>query len=116
MKVAVVAAAILLAVVGAYFFFTGFGHTPIGNILKEPRKYEEKNLTIAGKVTDRASLLVVKYFRVKDKTGEIVVVTGRTLPAVGSEVRVTGRVEEAFSLGTEQLLVFVEEEKGTEGK
>ena len=69
-------------------------------------------MTIAGEVTDRASLLVVKYFRVKDKTGEIVVVTGKPLPSVGSKVRVHGEIKEAFSIGTEQMLVFVEEEKG----
>ena len=107
---------ILLMVAGAYFYFTKVDHTPIGNILKEPREYYEKSLTIAGEVTDRASLLVVKYFRVKDKTGEIVVVTGKPLPSVGSKVRVHGEIKEAFSIGTEQMLVFVEEEKEEPGE
>jgi hypothetical protein len=111
MKVAVGFAIILLVCIGSYVYFTRVAHTPIGNILKEPRKYEKKTLTISGQVTDRASLLVVRYFRVKDNTGEIPVVTRRTLPSVGSKVRVKGRVEEAFSIGAEQLLVFVEEAK-----
>jgi DNA polymerase II small subunit/DNA polymerase delta subunit B len=98
---------------GAYFYFAKVAHTPIASILKDPRKYDGKDITIAGEVTDKTSLFVVKYFRLKDRTGDIVVVTKRTLPSVGSKVRVKGRVEEAFSLGSEQMLVFVEGEDST---
>lgn len=112
MKVVIGLVIVLLMVAGAYFYFTKVDHTPIGNIMKDPRAYDEKSLTIAGEVTDRASLFVIKYFRVKDKTGEIMVVTRRSLPSIGSKVRVKGRVEEAFSIGTEQMLVFVENENG----
>ncbi len=103
---------VLLVGAGAYFYFTRVAHTPIGNILKDPREYDGKSLTIAGEVLDRTSLFVVKYFRVKDKTGEIVVISRRPLPSVGSKVRVTGRVQEAFSVGSEQMLVFIEDENG----
>ncbi len=112
MKILIGLVIILLIGAGAYFYVAKLHHTPIGNILKDPRDYYGKNLTIAGEVTDRASLFVVKYFRLKDKTGEIVVVTGKPLPAVGSRVRVKGKIVEAFSIGSEQMLVFVEEEKG----
>ncbi len=112
MKILIGLVIILLIGVGAYFYFAKVRHTPIGNILKDPRDYYGKSLTIAGEVTDRASLFVVKYFRLKDKTGEIVVVTGKPLPVVGSKVRVKGKIVEAFSIGTEQMLVFVEEEEG----
>lgn len=100
--------ALALAGVGLILYFTLTASTPIGNILKDPRSYEGKELTIAGEVTDRTSLIVVKYFRLRDKTGEIMVVTDKTLPAVGSRLRVKGKVREAFSIGPEQLLVFVE--------
>ncbi len=112
MKIVVGLVIILLVGAGAYFYITEIYHTPIGSILKDPRDYYGKKLAIAGKVTDRASLFVVKYFRVKDKTGEIVVVTGKPLPSVGSEVRVKGKIVEAFSIGSEQMLVFVEEDQG----
>jgi len=100
--------ALALAAGGLILYFTLAASTPIGSILKNPRAYEVKELTIAGKVTDRTSLIVVKYFRLRDGTGEIMVVTDKTLPAVGSSLRVRGKVMEAFSIGTEQLLVFVE--------
>ena len=56
-----------------------------------------------------------KFYKVKDKTGEIIVVTKRTLPEVTSQAAVTGKIDEAFSVGDENLTVFVEEsieEKG----
>lgn len=112
MKFVIALIIIVLTVTGVYFYVTKIYHTPIGNILKNPRDYYGKTITIAGKVTDRTSLFVVKFFRLKDKTGEIVVVTMKPLPSVGSKVRVTGSIEEAFSIGSEQTLVFVEGAKG----
>ncbi len=103
---------ILIAVIlggGAWYYFTQVDHTPIEKILKNPRAYDGKTLTIAGEVTDRTSLMVIKFFKLKDKTGEITVITKRSLPAIGSKERVKGKVEEAFSLGDQQMLVFVED-------
>lgn len=98
---------------GGYFYFAKIDHAPIAKILKNPRDYEGKQLTIAGVVTDKTSLIVVKYFKVKDETGEIMVITKRSLPEVGNKVRVKGIIQEAFSLGSEQLLVFQESSEGT---
>lgn len=105
---------VVIIAVAVWYYFGQVASTPIGNILKNPRDYARKTLTISGQVTDRMSLLLVKYFRIKDDTGEIIVISERPLPAVGEKVRVKGRVEEAFSLLDKQVLVFVEEpqEKG----
>jgi hypothetical protein len=53
---------------------------------------------------------VVKYFTIKDTTGELAVVTSRPLPKKGTHIKVRGRVEEAFSIGDKQLLVLIEDE------
>lgn len=95
--------------VAVWTYFGQVASTPIGNILKNPRNYDGKALTISGQVTDRISLLVVKYYQVKDDTGEILVVSERPLPAKGEKVKVKGRVKEAFSLLDKQVLVFIEE-------
>jgi hypothetical protein len=50
----------------------------------------------------------MKYFMVKDKTGEIVVVTKRPLPREGTAIKVTGTVREAFSIADKQVIVIVE--------
>lgn len=43
--------------------------TKIKDILDNPRKYENREVTIYGTVTDAISLLVVKYFEIQDDTG-----------------------------------------------
>lgn len=94
---------------GVWYFYRHVEHMPIAEIIKDPRAYDGKVPAIAGEVKDRMSLLGIKYFTLKDETGEIKVVTKRVLPSVGSRVRVRGRVEEAFAIGDLQMVVFIEE-------
>jgi hypothetical protein len=82
--------------------------TPIKKILDNPREYSDKTVTISGEVTETFSLLVIKYFTVKDRTGEITVVTAKPLPRKGTRITVKGTAQEAFSLGDRQLIVIVE--------
>ena len=87
---------------------SSFMATPIKKILDNPRDYSDKTVTVSGEVTETFSLLVIKYFVVKDRTGEITVVTAKPLPRKGSRITVKGTVQEAFSLGNRQLIVIVE--------
>jgi hypothetical protein len=84
------------------------GTTKIGDIVGHPRDYADKEVTISGEVTGTFSLFVVKYFVVRDGSGEMTVVTERTLPAKGEKIRVKGVVKEAFSIGPKTALVLVE--------
>ncbi len=88
----------------------GISSTPIGKIVEKPRDYAGKTVTVSGEVGDTFSLLVVKYFTVKDSPGELPVVTRRPLPKKGTHIEVRGKVEEAFAVGDKQLLVLVESE------
>jgi len=90
---------------------SGMVSTPIGDLVESPRKYGGKHLKISGTVTEKNSFLVAKYFVLKDKTGDIRVMTTRVLPNAGEKVVVHGRLEEAFSLGDFSALVFVEDPK-----
>jgi len=95
---------------GAWYYSSRVRPAEIEKILSNPREYEGKVVTIEGEVTDRtAFFVVVKFFKVKDKTGEITVVTRRTLPAIKSIVRVKGRIDEVFAVGDQKFVVFVEE-------
>jgi cytochrome c-type biogenesis protein CcmE len=91
---------------------SGIFSTSIGDLVKSPRDYDGKHLKISGIVTEKNSILVAKYFVLKDKTGEIRVKTSRVLPNVGEHVVVHGRLEEAFSLGDFRALVFIEDPQG----
>ena len=83
--------------------------TPIGNLLEDPRRYEGKVVTIEGQVTDNQSLILVKYFKVEDNTGEIVVITDRMLPQIGQTERVQGKIDQTFSIGHSGMTVLIEE-------
>jgi hypothetical protein len=101
---------IIIVVGGAWYFFSRPHYPTIGKILGNPKAYEGKVITLQGEVTDRTSIFVVlKFYKVKDKTADIVVVTKRTLPEAKSNVLVKGKIDEAFPIGDQKLLVFVEE-------
>ena len=86
----------------------GLFTTPISKILENPRNYTGKTVTVSGEVTRIFSLVFVKYFVIKDKTGEITIVTEKPLPKIGTKMKVKGTVEEAFSIGDQQLIVVFE--------
>jgi len=90
------------------FFSCDIGTTKIGDIIGHPRDYAEKEVSISGEVTETFSLFVVKYFIVRDDSGEISVISDKPLPAKGEKIKVKGTVKEAFSIGTKTALVLVE--------
>ena len=82
----------------------------IEKILSNPKTYEGKVITIEGEVTDRTSFfIVVNFYKLRDKTGEIIVVTQKSLPEVRSKVHVTGKIDGVFRIGNQKLMVFIEE-------
>ena len=85
--------------------------TTIKKIQENPRQFSEKEVSIKGQIEDTFSLIVVKYFLIRDDSGEIIVVTNKPLPRKGETITVKGKVQEAFSLGSETLFVFIETEK-----
>jgi hypothetical protein len=101
----------LIIAAGFWYYKTNIeGITTIGKILKNPGAYEEKVITIKGTVTERVSFMFIKYFKLKDRSGEIMVITEKALPSVGAKITVNGMVHDAFSLGGEQVLVFMEQD------
>ena len=83
---------------------------PIAIVLKDPRSFEGRSIILAGPVTSRQSMLSLRYFSLRDRTGEIRVVTPRTLPALGEQTSIHGTVQQAFAFGDRQLVVFREDD------
>jgi hypothetical protein len=108
---------LILIGIGAWYYFSRVHSSQIKSILDNPKAYEGKVVTIEGEVTDRTSFFVViKFYKVRDKTGEITVVTKKTLPELKAILRVKGKINEAFPIGDLKLLVFWEdsfEQKGS---
>jgi hypothetical protein len=102
---------VIIVAAGFWYYKTNIeGITFIGKIVKNPKVYEGKMITIKGTVTERVQFMVMKYFKLKDRTGEIMVITENQLPSVGDKLAVKGMVHDAFSLGGEQILVFMEKD------
>jgi hypothetical protein len=105
---------VIIVAAGFWYYKTNIeGITFIGKIVKDPKAYEGKIITIKGTVTERVQFMVMKYFKLKDRTGEIMVITEEQLPSVGDKIAVKGMVHDAFSLGGEQILVFIEKDGRT---
>jgi len=94
---------------GAGYYFSQTHRTDIDKIVNNPGAYAGKEMAIAGEVADRTGLFgVLKFYKVKDKSGEMIVVTKKSLPEIKSNVGVKGRIDDAFALGDQKLVVFVE--------
>jgi aspartyl/asparaginyl-tRNA synthetase len=113
----VIAVLMVLAIGGgAWYYFSRVQHTKIETILSNPGSYEGKEVTIEGAVTDRTAFFpMIKFFRLKDKTGEIIVVTKKALPEVRASVRVKGKIDEAFQVGDQKLVIIAAESVDQEG-
>ena len=81
--------------------------TKIKDLIERPRDYENKEITIHGRVTESASILIAKYFVLQDNTGSIKVMTDRVLPKKGEELRVTGHLQ-SIEIGPERWIVLRE--------
>jgi hypothetical protein len=92
------------------FFFIGCSNkTDIGDIISNPRKYENKVVHIEGFVTTTFSIPFLRYFEISDETGTIYVITNKPLPAKGKKIKITGRVK-YYTFLSESLLVIEENE------
>lgn len=83
--------------------------TRIGEINANPGKHHGEHVTLKGTVADTTDLVVVKFFMLRDESGEIAVVTSAPLPAEGAKVTVKGTVNQAFSVAGTSLVVVIED-------
>ena len=98
------------AVAGVWYYFSQVHTTSIQNIVNNPSVYAGKELAIEGEITDRTSFFgVLKFYKLKDKSGDIIVITRKSLPEVKSSAIVKGKMDDAFALGDQKLVVFMEE-------
>jgi uncharacterized lipoprotein NlpE involved in copper resistance len=72
----------------------------IADINRDPGKYQGKEISIAGKVSDAFGALGTGVFQVDDGTGRLWVFSQNYgVPGSGAKVAVTGRLEQGFSFG-----------------
>jgi len=85
----------------------------IGKILANPSKYSEKDVVIAGRVTNSFGIAMLGgIYKIDDGTGSIWVLTNKGVPSKGAEVGLKGRVQEGVNYGGRSYgLGVIEEER-----
>ncbi len=77
----------------------GCGEVTINQVLSDPGKYRNDQITVPGTVTESVSVLGRGAYRLANGDQSLWVVTTGGAPRKGARVRVTGRVQEGYDLG-----------------
>lgn len=83
---------------------------PIGDVIGDPGRYGETTVELEGEVTDAVGLLSLGVFTLSDSSGEISVLTGKGLPAVGARLKVRGEVLSGITIGGAHYGTSLQEE------
>lgn len=85
----------------------------IGKILADPSKYSDKEVVIAGRVTNSFGVAMLGgIYKIDDGTGSIWVLTNRGVPSKGAEIGLKGRVQDGLSYsGKNYGLGVIEDER-----
>lgn len=87
----------------------------IGKLVRNPDKYYDKTVQIAGEVTKSysANLIItdIGAYQIDDGSGRVWVVSRSGVPREGAKVGIKGRVDSGLKLGGETLGVLVREEE-----
>lgn len=83
---------ISLLIVPAALLLTGCGSTRIGRIIADPARYQNRNVTVEGRVTNVVGAFVAGVYEVQDESGKIYVLSSRGVPSKGARVQVKGNV------------------------
>ena len=89
----------LASIIALALITVACGTVTIRQVLADPAKFRDHDVTVRGNVTEAASILGKGAYQLTDDGQSIWVVTSSGTPRKGSRVDVTGRVREGFDLG-----------------
>lgn len=92
-----------------FVFISCSNVTDIKEIRNNPRNFEDKEVIIEGIVTGTFSLPLVSFFEINDGTDSIRVITSKSLPAKGQEIKIAGKVK-YYTFFSESMMVIVEKD------
>ena len=100
-----------LALVSVLFLTACPNRTNIGKILDNPDRYRDKEVAIAGRVTDSYGIPVVGgAYKVDDGTGSMWIINpGGGVPRRGAEVGAKGRIYSGVTFGARNFGTVMEE-------
>ncbi len=103
------AAGLSILLVLAFFATACPQRETISRINADPGRYRNKDVSVAGTVTDSYGLLNYGVYEIDDGTGKLLVVTQRGTPSRGSKVGAKGRIYTGASYGGRSFGTVMEE-------
>ncbi|HWK12420.1 MAG TPA: hypothetical protein VNR64_20325 [Vicinamibacterales bacterium] len=88
-------------------------HPRIADLKYNPGRYQNRNVTVEGVVTNSWGVPMVpfKLYRVDDGTGEVTVISQDSrVPSRGARVKVRGRVEDVATFGGQAIGLHIRQE------
>ena len=102
--------AVFLVLIGATLLLTACpSQTNIAKINRDPDHYRNKEVGIAGRVTDSYGVLGAGAYEIDDGTGRMWVATKRGVPSRGSHVGAKGYIHSGFSFAGRSFGTVLEE-------
>jgi hypothetical protein len=100
------------------FILAGCERTKIGDITADPGRFMNKEVSVAGEVTQSVGLLGKGMYQVDDGTGRLwVLANGRGVPSRGAKVGVKGRVTPTVTfMGINYATVMRETDRRSGGR
>ena len=91
-KAAVLAASLLA--------LAGCATKSINDVLADPSRYANKEVTVKGEVTQSVSVLGHGSYKIQDGNGSLWVVSTKGVPRKGARVKATGKIRDVADLGS----------------
>ena len=110
--------AVFVVLLGGTLLLTACpSQTNISKINSDPDRYRNKEIGIAGTVTDSYGVMGAGAYEIDDGTGKMWVATRRGVPSRGSRVGAKGYVHNGFSFGGRSYGTVLEEtDRRTKGR
>src|SRR2546423_1910944 len=84
--------------------------TSVRDINRDPGRYANKDISVAGRVTNSFGALGTGVYEIDDGTGRIWVYSqSYGVPGSGAKVGVTGRINQGFAVGGRSFAVILRE-------
>jgi len=88
------------AVVAVLSFIFACTHVRISDLQRDPGKYSNKEITVAGQVTEAFGVMGNGAYQLNDGSGTIWIISeGYGVPTNGAKVAITGRLFQGASFG-----------------
>lgn len=104
MKVRVFIFALLLVSVSAC-------STKIEKVKQDAALLDNQVVTVSGKVISTTNLVVMKYFKLQDSSGQIAIISKQALPSEGESLTIKGTVHQYMKVGNTSMTVIKELER-----